>query len=250
MKTKYVTFTVIMMSCLLLSATLGFTAQKEGNCIQIYFDQGSHGSAAAEGKKYAGMAQEILAVSFPEVLVKILPVEHYKKGDLELCRANFYFGSIYDNELPRIFIEDYVNSSRKVAWMGYNVWQMGRRLEQIFGYRYVGMTTLNRKQRDPRNLPSYFRDVHYRNRVFRKASWLSEKDASIVIGSFDQVELLLMEENKSQVLAESQNSGTRERIPYILRAQDRFYMADLPFKGFHKEDGAVLFKEFALNILR
>lgn len=57
------------------------------------------------------------------VTMTVEKVENYQAGQIHANNATFYIGAVYDNPLPAAFINDFLNSTNTVCWLGYNLWQ-------------------------------------------------------------------------------------------------------------------------------
>ncbi len=190
------------------------------SCVNIYFDQGS--LVISKGRGYAQALKNLIS-KFYFHDIQVSAVEFYQAGDLERCNASFYIGSEVDIKIPKKFLEDYVRTNKKVTWIGYNIWQLGRGLERELGVRYLGLNS--RMQNRERNKALHFKDILYKGQVYSKAgpisadSFSGEEHTSLV-------ELLPMDVSKFRFLAEIQNSRTRELIPYAIQAGSRFYFVE------------------------
>ena len=69
-------------------------------CVQVYYDQGP--ADYWIGRTYAVFMQNLLG-HFPELQQIISPIEAYKKGDIERCRATIYISSFFDSKIPAYF---------------------------------------------------------------------------------------------------------------------------------------------------
>lgn len=232
---------------LLLPLLFATVAQATTPCVNVYFDR-SNDKTYWMGKTYANFLQNILG-HFPKYQQIVSPIELYQKGDIEKCHATFYIGSYFNNQIPAIFLSDYAVTKKRVAWMGYSIWQLGETFEKIFGYKYSRLTTLDRERLDTTGRPSYFKFIHYKGEVFRKYGDWSKTDASIFLAPFEQAILLATDPAKSQVLAQSEHNVSKEKIPYVLQAKNHFYIADVPFSFMHEADRYFVMADLLFDIL-
>ena len=144
---------------ILFTVIIGFSIgawsffKKDPECVHIYYDK-SNDPQYNIGKIYATYLQNLMG-HFPKYQQIVSPVEYYKKGDLEKCKANFYIGSYFQNNIPIDFLDDYKTTTKNFAWMGYNIWQLEKNIfSNIFGYQYSHITTLDREHLDKNNHPS------------------------------------------------------------------------------------------------
>ncbi|MBK7960320.1 MAG: phage adsorption protein NrfB [Bdellovibrionales bacterium] len=218
-----------------------------GNCVQIYYDKGPEGYWI--GRTYAIFTQNLLG-HFPELQQIISPVEYYKKGDLERCRASIYIGSHYESQIPEVFISDYVTTKRNVAWLGYNIWRKTE-LAALFGYKYSSLTKLNSEKLDYLGNPTYFKWIDYKGERFSKFGEWSRTPPKAYLAPFEMIELIPepLVFNETQILATAVHNGTGEVRPYILQKQNHFYVADVPFSFMHEADRYLVFADLLFDIL-
>ncbi len=216
-------------------------------CVNVYFDRSQEPNYWM-GKTYATLLQNILG-HFPKYQQIVSPIEMYKKGDIETCHASFYIGSYFNNQIPADFLQDFTATKKRVAWLGYSIWQLGANFEEIFGYKYSHLTTLNREKLDSTGRPSYFKNVLYKGEVFFKYGDWSKTDRSIFLAPFEQAALLATDTKKSQILAHAEHNVTKEILPYALQAKNHFYVADVPFSFMHEADRYFVFADLLFDIL-
>lgn len=215
------------------------------SCVNIYFDR-SPDPTYWMGKTYATLVQNLLG-HFPEYQQRVSPIELYKKGELQQCRANIYIGSYFNNFLPVDFINDYAVTKTNVAWIGYNIWQIGEQFEKALGYTYSHLSTLENDLLDDKGRPSFFKNVHYKGEVFFKYGEWKQNE---FLAPFEQTILKPSQRFPSaQVLATSENPVTGERAPYILRSKNHFYVADVPLSFMHEADRYLVFADILFDIL-
>lgn len=181
-------------------------------CVRIFYD-GESQEQWASGARFAQSLQ-ILLKPYSEYKVQKSLITDYRAGDIAICQKNIYVGTHIDHRVPRVFVEDFMSTRGSVAWFGYNVWQMGPRLERELGLRFVRMAQSERK--------AAFDQILYEGGLFGKRVG---GDSSVVDR---QVELLPADVSKFVTLAESRSSRTREIIPYIVQVRNRLYVADIP----------------------
>lgn len=231
---------------LLLAALLHTTAQA-AECVNIYYDR-SPDQNYWMGKTYSVFLQNLMG-HFPEFQQIVGPIENYKKGDIEKCRASIYLGSYFNNSLPADFLQDYVNTSKNVAWVGYNIWQTKDDLEKIFGYTYSRQTVLDIEHKDAAGKPTYFKNIHYKGEVFFKFGDWSKTDNTQFLAPFEQTLLVAKDTSRSEVIATSEHNFTHEHLPYIIRAKNHFFVADIPFSFMHEADRYLVFADVLFDIL-
>lgn len=226
-----------------------FAAQNLGPCIQIFYDQ-SKDPKYWMGRTYSIFIQNLLA-HFPKYQQIAGPIEQYQKGDLDRCAASFYVASYFENNIPKEFYEDYATTTKPVMWMGYSIWLPGQEyFDKIFGYKYTGLTKLNTEILDAKKKPTYFKFASYKGETFRKFGEFNRTDPTQFMAPFENVILSKTSDNPdTQVISELTHNGTKEKIPYILRNKNRFYVADVPFSFMHEADRFLIVADLFFDVL-
>ncbi|MFS4457743.1 DUF2334 domain-containing protein [Bdellovibrio sp. HCB2-146] len=234
---------------LILSLLIGTQswAQQTKPCVNVFFDR-STDKTYWMGKTYATLLQNLLG-HFPKYQQIVSPIEMYEAGDIEKCHATFYIGSYFNNQIPAAFLKEYATTKKRVAWMGYSIWQLGDGFEKIFGYSYSHLTTLDREHLDQTDRPSFFKNILYKGEVFFKYGDWSKDNNQIFLAPFEQVVLKERTPGKSQVLAWAEQNVTKEVIPYVVQAQNHFFVADVPFSFLHEADRYFVFADILFDIL-
>lgn len=232
-------------------------------CVRIYYDRSKNPQSYWIGRTYAMFTQNLLG-HFPEWQQIVSPIELYQAGEIETCEATIYLGSYFENEIPKAFYDDFAKTKKRVAWAGYSIWKYPpNELSRILGHEYVGLTALDAGKEvgksDANGRPAFFRDVLYKGETFSKfgdfvkidpSVWRSEAEFR---AGFEQVRLRptanLENRNGVQVLAETRHSSTGEKIPYVVRKENRFYFADVPFSFMHESDRMLVFADLLFDIL-
>ncbi len=212
---------------------------QQNECVQIFH---------APGDLEYPMYLENLLGHFPQFQLIISPIDHYQKGQLGSCRANFYLGTSAFSKFPQDFLDDFGSTTRQVAWIGYSIEALGEaRLAQLFGHRYQGMTSLDYNHLDALGRPTFFRNIHYKGETFTKYGEFVPNTPEF--RSSYPMTLLERVNSTGAVLAEAENSETQERRPYILRNQNYFFVADNPFLYRHESDRYLVFADLIFDIL-
>lgn len=218
-------------------------------CVRIYYD-----SVKSEnykiGKTYSIFLQNLMG-HFPQYQSVISPIEKYQKGEINQCKATFYLGSYFENNIPQAFLDDYVSTSKNVAWLGYSLWKLGNQnLMNLFGYEYKGLTTLDWSRSDPGGRPTFFKEIKYKGEIFFKYGDFSDTERKTFSSPFEQVALKsLGASNSTEVLATSIHNGTQEQLPYVIKNKNHFYIADIPFSYIHDSDRYLIFADLLFDIL-
>jgi uncharacterized protein YdaL len=248
MKLSLVSLLIALILGVLLGALMGFSSHKQASCIHIFYDE-AEGGGALKAKRFVSQLK-ILLKSFPQYEQIISSVNAYQKGEINQCMATIYIGSAVDNHLPKSFKEDFIEAKNNVAWLGYNIWQLGSQLEGLFGYRFVRVTSDDFHLKDAKGDPTFFREIHYKGKTYTKYGELDANKNNPFLAPFSQVELVQSDFDKSEVLAEVKHSGTREMIPYILKSRNHYYVADVPLAYVYESDRYKIFADLMVDILK
>lgn len=241
-------------------------SRASAKCAQIYYDQVP--AAQPEftyGRTMAIFLQNLLG-HFPDVQQYVIPIEKYEKGQLDRCETSFYLGSYFDNAIPPVFFDDFLATKRTVVWAGYNVWQLGdEKLRRAWNvkYRGLGQPDLKEARADGQGAkrPNFFKYYEYQGETFTKFGAIADDGsfqgaADIVLFDLlDRAEATptvvqrAEERAKVQVVSWARHSKTGERVPYALRAQNRWFVADVPFSYIYEEDRYLIFTDLLFDML-
>jgi len=208
----------------------------KGDCVQIFFDRTTI-AGRENGKLYALMIANLVG-HFPETLRVISPIELYHKNDLERCESNFYISSYFGNDIPTQFITDFLKTTKKITWMGYNFWTLGSNLETLFGVQFDSLAEANNDFKDANGNPSFFQNILYKGEIFQKNPLNPEV-----------AKLKVIDANKHQVLAKIKNPVTGEEIPWAIRSGNRFLMTEVPLSYIHEADRYLVFADLLFDML-
>lgn len=223
---------------------------EEKPCVLVLYDRAEDQSYWM-GKTYSIFLQNLLA-HFAHLQVYEAAIEDYQSGDIESCRASFYLGSYFENKIPRAFFDDFASTKKQVGWLGYNIWMPGQDyFSKLFGYEYDSLTTLDEKILDTQGRPTFFKWAHYKGERFFKFGEFSRENKDQFLAGFEAIRLRPSQApTKSLVLAELEHNGKAEKIPYVVQAENRFYVADIPFSYMHEDDRYLIFADLLFDILK
>ena len=217
-------------------------------CVNIYYDRGPTPDYWI-GRTYANFTQNIIA-HFPHLQQKLGAIEDYKAGQIEECKATIYIASRFENQIPAEFFSDFKNTKKNVAWLGYSLWKFDPKdLEQMFGLQYQKLTTLDYEKLDTTGQPSFFRYIQYKGEEFEKFGEFSPTTPGQFIAPFEMAAYKETVPGKSEWLATARNSSSNEILPYVVRAQNKFYFADVPFSFMHEADRYLIFTDVIFDII-
>ncbi|MBI4042533.1 MAG: DUF2334 domain-containing protein [Deltaproteobacteria bacterium] len=224
-----------------------------GECIRIYYDHADDPDYS-HGRLHAVFVQNLLG-HFPEFQQIVEPIEEYTPGEIDQCRATIYIGSYFENAIPEAFLDDFEKTGRNVAWLGYSIWKYDNvRLEKLLGHIYPWedsdkLTRLDWERPDSQGRPTFFKNILYKGEIFPKFGKFDSQDPSRFIASYEMVKLRRKSSRQGRVLAWAEQNGTGEKIPYIIRNRNRFYVADVPFAFRNEDDRYLVFADLLFDIL-
>ncbi len=245
-------FGIVTSSCNAMSGRLLFLEQKSNTtvgtkCVQIFYDGAKRSEKQfGYGRTMALYLQNLLG-HFVNVQQVISPIERYAKGGLDQCPYNFYLGSNFDNPLPKDFIADFKTSPSHVVWLGYNMWQLGDAVTQEkFGASYLSIAEIDKKNLDAQGIPGFFRLYEYLGETFIK--YAAVNSSGTLDAVYDIVKVKITDPSV-KVIAWAKHSTLNEKVPYILRKQNRWFVADLPFPYMNEEDRYLIFSDVLFDMI-
>ncbi len=193
------------------------------------------------GAIYGTMVVNLLG-HFPEVNARLLPVSRYTEGDLFEHDVTFYVGVVYGELLPDRLERDFAASERPFVWIGQNLWQVALDPEQDFrrryGLEYQGVAGNSGQGADT----TFFSTVHYQGERLHK--YFHHDPATGAVENDPDVTLLeVLDPERVEVVAEIEHSGTGERVPYVVRSGNLWYVADNPMTYLHEVDRYLVFTD-------
>ncbi len=238
------------------------TTAEATKCVRIYYD-------ATTDDGHLGRLEAIflenLIGHFKQIQQFVSPVEKYKKGDIEgplegfpACFATFYLGTSWDSRLPNDFLLDAASTKSHFAWLGANLPQLGKsNLSRLLNVAFERVIDEDPLLPDTAGLPGFFRNFSYKGEVFRKsAEWeTADKKGLNAAVEISEVKLLTPEASAS-VLSWAEHSGVPSggkprpgKIPYVIRNNNFWWMADAPFSYVHSADRYLILADLLFDIL-
>lgn len=182
------------------------------------------------GRVYAIMLRNLLGHF--SLTVDMLPSDDYESGRIESYGAVFYLGSSYDAPLPSDFLRDVTTTTKQVVWFRYNIWQLAWNADYGFttktGLEFVALRGLNATPTPDTPAPGFFDDVAYKNKSFIKY-YSYDTAANTINADPDIGELRVVDSTKAVVSSTIRNTATGESLPYVVKAGNFWYVADMPF---------------------
>ncbi|HEX7636023.1 MAG TPA: DUF2334 domain-containing protein [Noviherbaspirillum sp.] len=234
---------------LLFCCTSQAYAQSTMKALVVY-DAPSSSGYAKLGMAYAIMLRNLLGHF--DGTVDMIPVQNYTAGQVQNYSVMFYLGSHYDNPLPASFLQDAATTGKTVVWFRYNIWQLAWDPEYNFAARFgldfTGLRGMNATPTSDNPSPGFFDTVLYKNREFVKY-YAYDSDSGRINADPDVGVMQVVDTGKAASLSNVRNSVTNEQIPYLVRAGNFWYFADLPFSYIGPRDRYLVIADQLHDIL-
>jgi uncharacterized protein YdaL len=232
-------FTRLLTTLLWLGLMLGVTAPASAQTttlktLVLYDAPAASVDANRLGKAYAIMLGNLLG--HWNTTVDLVPVQTYTTGKLNSYDATFYIGSHYDLPLPTSFLTDVSATTKTVVWFKYNLWQYAWNpafnFTARYGMAFNSLRGLNATPSAQAPAPGFFDTVSYKGQTLKKFYDYSASTGAVMadpdIGAITQQNPLPPALPISTVPVSISNPVTGESLPYIVRAGNFWYVADLP----------------------
>jgi len=208
------------------------------------------------GKAYAIMLRNLIGHWNPTV--DVVPVEQYTAGKMEQYHASMYVGSYYrgaaaDLLLPASLLADVSKTKKTFVWFKNNLDQLrrvqGLTLPAKFGFEFDFMRGV---AGDPAAaVPDFFDNVVYKGRELRKYYQHSNGQ---IFGDPDIGFTRITDATRAKVIAPIRNSayarfGQTVEAPYIIRADNFWYVADVPMSYIGPRDRYLAFSDVLHDML-
>ncbi len=224
-------------------------ANENDQCINVFYDDGPEDYIF--GRVYGIYLRNLLG-HFPHRKVRMGAVENYKSGQIEECQSTFYLGSYFENNIPQTFLEEFKGTSKSVAWLGYSIWLYPRETQRdLFSAEYSFLTRLNTEQLNSDGKPSFYQNITYKGETFHKfGEWVERNGEEVFAAPFEMVAMNPSEDSgEAEILSWAYQTVTDERAPYIIKKENRFYIADIPFSYVHEADRYLIFSDLIFDII-
>jgi uncharacterized protein YdaL len=185
--------------------------------------------ASGEFGWIGGLHSRMLAnlIGHFDLRAQVMPVESYQAGDMNSARAVFYLGSADNHPLPSAFKEDVIARSGPVCWFKYNLWQVGGpAFEARHGFRFDHL--------DQSGYPA----VRYKGQTFHKNQLDPELGRTTILNS-----------SRASIISLACREEAVDCLPYIVRSDEFWYVADSPFGFIDEEDRYLIFADVLHDIL-
>lgn len=237
---------------MLLAATLFGqpVAAQTGPKTLIVYD-GPPGSEFAKlGMAYAIMLKNLMGHF--DSNAELLPVQNYVAGKMQAYDATFYLGAYYDNPLPAAFLSDVVATQKPVVWFKYNLWQLAwdpaYGFPAKFGFNFSSLRGLNALPTADNPAPGFFDTIGYKGKSFVK--YYAFNGATGAINADPDIGVTtVLDAAKATAMVTVANPKTGETAPYVMRAGNFWYVADMPFSYIGPRDRYLVLADLLHDML-
>ena len=221
-------------------------------CLQIYYDHVETDPKISKFGRLHALHLDNLVGHFPHIQTYISPISKYHAGDIEHCDSSIYLGTYFDAYVPQSFVEDFVHTKKRVAWIGYNFWKLGdQKLKSLWGVQFKGLSTLDVTKLDPMNRPGFYRFYTYKGELFEKYGEFDRDDPKKFNAAFEIPLFTLTDPSAERnVLSWARHSSHKDdATPWALASQNKWYLGDSPFSFMIESDRYVIFCDILFDIL-
>ena len=218
--------------------------------VLVLYDAPANSPYTKLGMAYAIMLRNLLGHFNTNVTLQ--SVDGYTAGSIENYQAAFYLGSYYDNPVPSAFLADVVKTSKTVVWFKYNLWQVAWNSAYNFAGRYgiafSGLRGLATTPSSSNPAPDFFDTVMYKNQNMVKY-YAYDASTGTVTADPDIGLTAVADPTKATALVSIKDSQTGATAPYVVRAGNFWYFADLPLSFIGPRDRYLVLCDLLHDIL-
>ena len=218
--------------------------------VQVLYDAPSGTEWDKLGFAYAIMLRNLLGHFSAKV--DLLPVQQYQAGATEKYSATFYLGAAYDHQLPAAFLSDAVATTKPLVWFKYNIWQLAWNPAYNFtaskGISFAGLRGLSAQPSSSNPNPPFFDTVKYKGMDFVKY-YQYDSGRNVANTDPDIGQVAIADATKAKSVVPIASPKTNETLPYITRAGNFWYVADLPFSFIGPRDRYLVFADLLHDML-
>ena len=222
---------VIALLAGLAQMTLPGTAHAQATTAHtlILYDNPANDPFSKLGLMYSIMLRNLLGHF--NTTVDLVPIQNYTAGMVGNHDATFYIGNYYNNPIPTAFMSDVMTTKKTVVWFKYNLWQLAWNTAYVQPDLRVQLPGPRRDERDAiveQSESGFYDTVTYKNLPMVK--YYAYDASSGTISADPDVGLTqVVDATKAQALVTIKNSKSGATAPYVMRAGNFWYFADMPF---------------------
>lgn len=218
--------------------------------VLVLYDAPANDPYTKLGFAYAIMLRNLLGHFKTDVT--LAPVSSYVAGNVENYQAAFYLGSYFDNAIPPAFLADVAKTSKTVVWFKYNLWQLAWDTSYGFttryGFTFTGLRGLATTPSSSNPKPDFFDTVTYKNQSMVKY-YAYDASTGVVSADPDIGLTAVSDATKASALVSIKDSQTGVQAPYVMRAGNFWYFADLPLSYIGPRDRYLVLCDLLHDIL-
>lgn len=154
-------------------------------------------------------------------------VNQYSRGELQNYDFTFYIGYKLKNNVPKLFLNDIVNTSKPVIWLNTGIIEFSKSydLKKLFGFTVSHCDSV-----------SGYDMVKWGKKVFTKGD--------------EHTSVIQVTDTKSvQVISSAYSTKKKRETPYIIKSKNLMLFADSPFAYASENDRYLLFADMLHDIL-
>jgi uncharacterized protein YdaL len=249
---KHLLFAFTLIAAVLLgSMPKTVHAQATTAKVLVLYDAPANDPYSKLGFAYAIMLRNLLGHFNATIDMK--PVNTYTAGTMTPYTATFYIGSYYDNPIPAAFLADVTASTKTVVWFKYNVWSLAWNTIYNFtprtGISFSGLRGLSTTPSSSNPSPDFFNTVSYKSMDMVKY-YAFDAPTGTVSADPDIGVTAISDPTKATTLVTIKDSQTSEVAPYVIRAANFWYFADIPFSFIGPRDRYLVICDMLHDILQ
>ncbi|VWB37032.1 hypothetical protein BLA6993_01633 [Burkholderia lata] len=218
--------------------------------VLVLYDAPPNDAYSKLGLAYAIMLRNLLGHF--NTNVTLAPVDSYTAGTVEKYQATFYLGDYYNNTIPSAFLADVVKTSKTVVWFKNNLWEVAwdpsYNFTARYGFTFTGISGLANTPTSSNPNPNFFDTVLYKNMSMVKY-YAFNASTGVVSADPDIGVTAVSDATKANVLVTIKNSQTGAQAPYVMRAGNFWYFADMPFSYIGPRDRYLVICDLLHDIL-
>ena len=217
----------------------------------ILYDNPANDPFSKLGLMYSIMLRNLLGHF--NTTVDLVPIQNYTAGMVGNHDATFYIGNYYNNPIPTAFMSDVMTTKKTVVWFKYNLWQLAWNtaytFNQTYGFSFLGLAGMNATPSSSNPNPGFYDTVTYKNLPMVK--YYAYDASSGTISADPDVGLTqVVDATKAQALVTIKNSKSGATAPYVMRAGNFWYFADMPFSYIGPTDRYLVICDILHDILQ
>lgn len=158
---------------------------------------------------------------------EIEPVEDYQQDRLEGFDTVFYFGCSPNLGIPEEFLRDIAQTKKTVCWFQHNLDQLQEMrdfdFESKYGFLFLGVASWSDVEKEK---TSNFLHTFFYNDHTLKRDAITDVEYRMGIAK-------LSDDSKAEVFSTVLVEDKHVEIPYIIKADNFWYIADIPFEYYN-----------------